>query len=167
MLPPASHYYANPASLARRALSRFVKAQQRPFSDKGKARKKKARRKKSSEGSEKECLLLMYPFLYLLSICVHVAMSGLIVFNLSHVDVDNVQRSWPKLEKLLLPIGIRVFISILEKRCDGGDRMPVCRQRHCCDNRRSPRARCCPTQVTLYSFIGGVRVQFDCNYAYI
>ncbi len=55
-----------------------------------------------------------------------------LIFNLSHVDVDNVQRSWPKIEKLMLPIGIRVFISILEKRCE---KMPVCRQRACCNNK--------------------------------
>ncbi len=69
---------------------------------------------------------------------------GMVVFNLSHVDVDNVQRSWPKIEKLMLPIGIRVFISILEKRCE---KTPVCRQRSCCNNKETPRIKCCPTQV--------------------
>lgn len=53
-------------------------------------------------------------------------------FNLSAEDVSNIKQAWSKLEQYLLPVGIRVFISILEAR---SERNPVCKQKACCNNK--------------------------------
>lgn len=67
------------------------------------------------------------------------------LFNIGFIDADNIQQFWPKIEKYLLPIGIRVFISMLESRCE---KIPACKKA-CCNGRDSSKSQPCPNQIIL------------------
>eukprot|EP00095_Tigriopus_kingsejongensis_P000716 maker-scaffold558_size137302-snap-gene-0.20 protein:Tk00716 transcript:maker-scaffold558_size137302-snap-gene-0.20-mRNA-1 annotation:"PREDICTED: cytoglobin-1-like" len=67
------------------------------------------------------------------------------LFNIGFIDADNIQQFWPKIEKYLLPIGIRVYISMLENRCE---KIPTCKKA-CCNRRDSAKSQPCPNQIIL------------------
>ena len=58
------------------------------------------------------------------------------LFNIGFIDAENITGFWPKVEPHLLPIGIRVFISMLESRCE---KIPACKKACCSKDRyRNP-----------------------------
>ena len=54
------------------------------------------------------------------------------LFNIGFIDAENITGFWPKVEPHLLPIGIRVFISMLESRCE---KIPACKKACCSKDR--------------------------------
>ena len=51
---------------------------------------------------------------------------------LNYRDIESIEKVWPKLEPFLLPIGIRVFILILESRSEV---MQICKSKECCEKK--------------------------------